>query len=247
MPFVPGRPKFPVTQVEKLLEVGVQRRVPALLDAELDPDDHRPRREDHVDRALDVGERDVGVRHPRLDRRSREHGAHVLPADGVPGEELGGLAATLEDDRQHRGEQEGVRAGAKRQVEVGDVRDLRAPRVDHDHAAAGRLLDLVHLVPRPLEAVRHPGIAPEHDEQVGVLDVLRRVAELVAEEPPVHPEVAGLLLRERVEVLRRAEQRRGAPGSTGRRGGCPARRRRRMRTPRRRARRGSRSGERRSR
>ena len=164
-----------------------------------------------------------------------------------PGEELARLAAALEDDRQHRGQQEGVRAGAKRQVEIGDVRDLRAPRVDHDHAAAGRPSDLVHLVPRPLEAVRHPGIAPEHHEQVGVLDVLRRVAELVAEEPPVHPEVAGLLLRERVEVLVRAERARERQEAKCRRGGCPARRRRRTRTPRRRARRGSRSGGRRSR
>jgi hypothetical protein len=85
--------------------------VPGLLDAELDPDDHRPSFEDHVDRPLDVGERYVGVRHPRLDRRSPEHGAHVGPADGVAGEELGGLAATLEDDRQDRGEQAGVLPG----------------------------------------------------------------------------------------------------------------------------------------
>jgi hypothetical protein len=39
-----------------------------------------------------------------------------------------------------------------------------------------------------------------------VLDVLRRVAALVTEEPPVDPEVAGFFLRERGEVLRRAEQ-----------------------------------------
>jgi len=90
-------------------------------------------------------------------------------------------------------------------VEIGEVCDLRAPRVDHDHAAAGRLLDLVHRVPRPLEAVCHPGIAPEHHEEIGVLDVLRRMAELIAVEPPVHPEVAGLLLREGVEVFGRAE------------------------------------------
>ena len=145
----PGSAEVAGHEVEQLLEVGVQRRMPALLDAELDPYDHRPRRENHVDRALDVGERDVGVRHPRLDRRAREHGPHVLPADGVPGKELRRLATPPQDDRQNRGEQEGVRAGTKRQVEIGDVRDLRAPRIDHDHAAAGRLLDLVHLVAAP--------------------------------------------------------------------------------------------------
>ena len=102
--------------------------MPALLDPELDPDDHRPRREDHVDCALDVGERDAGVRHPRVDRRAGEHRPNILPADGVPGEELGGFAAPPENDRQNRGEQEGVRAGSERQVDVGDVCDLRASR-----------------------------------------------------------------------------------------------------------------------
>ena len=46
--------EVPGEQVEQLLEVRVQRRVAALLDAELDPDDHRLGREDHVGGALDV-------------------------------------------------------------------------------------------------------------------------------------------------------------------------------------------------
>src|SRR6185436_18481133 len=59
---------------------------------------------------------------------------------------------------------------------------------------------------RPLKAIRQPRVAPEHHEELGVLDVLRRVAELITVEPPVHPEVTGLPLRERVEALVRAER-----------------------------------------
>src|SRR5262249_49117791 len=65
---------------------------------------------------------------------------------------------------------------------------------------------LVDGVAGRLEAMRHPRVAAEHDQQVGVLDVLRRVAQLVAEQTAVHPEVAGLLLRQGVEVLGRAER-----------------------------------------
>ena len=188
--------------------------MPALLDAELDANHHRGRGEHHVDRALDVGDRYLGMGDPGLDRYRRQSLTHLIEADGVGGEEVRRLTAAPQNRREHRSEKEGIRAGAELQMQVGHLGHLRAPRVDDDHPAAGRLLDLVDGVARRLEAVRHPRIAAEHDEQIGVLDVLGGMTELRSEEVAVDPEIARLFLRQRIEVLGRTEviAQRGEPG-----------------------------------
>ena len=52
---------------QKLFEIGVERRVDALLDAKLDPHHHGLRRDDHRGATLQVRDRDVGGGSPFFD------------------------------------------------------------------------------------------------------------------------------------------------------------------------------------
>jgi len=73
------------------------------------------------------------------------------------------------------------------------------------------------MVARIGETVGDPGIGADHEQEVAVVDVLGGVTGLAAEHVAVNPEIAGLLLRQRVEDMARAEcahQRRGV-GAAG--------------------------------
>ena len=126
-------------------------------------------------------------------------------------------AAALDHHGQDGGEQVGVGARPQRQVQVRDLRRLRPARVDHDHLARRVVLDLVERVAGVGEPVREPRVAAQHDEQVALLDAFCRVARLGAEHLAVDPEVARLLLRERVDEPRRVHppQQGRAVGATG--------------------------------
>ena len=67
------------------------------------------------------------------------------------------------------------------------------------------------------KAVRDPGIGADHEQQVAMMDILGGVAGLAAEHVAVDPEIAGLLLRQRVEDMPRAEraQKRVGIGAAG--------------------------------
>jgi hypothetical protein len=73
-------------EVEELLEVAVERGVPALLDAELDPHGHRLGSQDHVDGPFHVGQVDLGVGHPLGHRHPGEDLGHLGKAVGVLGQ-----------------------------------------------------------------------------------------------------------------------------------------------------------------
>ena len=97
-------------------------------------------------------------------------------------------------------------------MQIGALGGLGAAGIDHDHLAARILADVVEMVARIGKAVRDPGIGADHEQQVAVVHVLGGVAGLAAEHMAVDPEIAGLLLRQRVEDMARAEraqQRRG--------------------------------------
>lgn len=201
--FVPRRPKCPVSSY--------------LLDAQLDAHGHRLRRENQVDGPFDVHTGHFGVRDPGVHRYFRQHGGDLVEAFGVLGEESLVRATPFEQQREERAQQVGVGARPQREVQVGQLRGLGAPRIDHDHPAVRVVLERVERVPGVAEPVRLPGVAAEHDQQVAVLDVLGGVHDRRAEQVAVDPEVAGLLLRQRVEVPRRVHplQQRRAVGAAG--------------------------------
>ena len=97
------------------------------------------------------------------------------------------------------------------------------------------------------EAVRLPRVLADEHRDLGVLVVAGRVAAGPPEELTVDPELAGLLLRERVRRVDDAERAARARGHSRHRDGSPVRRRRNRRSTRRRACRGSCRGARRSR
>ena len=51
------------------------------------------------------------------------------------------------------------------------------------------------------KAVRDPRICTDHKQKVAVVHVFRGVTGLAAEHVPVDPEVAGFLLRQRIEDI----------------------------------------------
>ena len=118
---------------------------------------------------------------------------------------------------EDRAQQERVGARTHRKMQIGHLGGFGAARIDHDQLAAWILPDPVQMVARIREAVRDPGIRADHEQQVAVVDVLGGVAGLAAEHMTVDPEVAGLLLRQRIEHVARAEraQESGRIGAAG--------------------------------
>ena len=170
-----------------------------LLDAELDPHGHRLGGHDHVDALLDLLERNVGRRRPSLDRNFQQRIPDLGKARDVLFEKgvVHGIAA--HQPRQDRSQQERVGAGPHRQMQVGALRGLGAARIDHDHLPVRILADIVEMIARIGKAVGDPGIGADHEQQVAMMHVFGGVAGLAAEHVAVDPEIAGLLLRQRIE------------------------------------------------
>jgi hypothetical protein len=68
---------------QELFEIGIERRMHALLNAELDPHGHGFGRANHVDALLDLLERDVGCRRPLLDGNAQQGVPHLAKSDRV--------------------------------------------------------------------------------------------------------------------------------------------------------------------
>ncbi len=117
--------------------------------------------------------------------------------------------APLQDDRDHRLDQQGVGPGPQRQVDIGEPRGFALPRVDDHQQFVGMGGDpsqhpggLGHLV------APHPVPAPA-DQHLGFMLIGNGEIVLLAQHPPVDPPgAAELLAGGGVEVLRaqRAEQ-----------------------------------------
>src|SRR3954463_10176506 len=90
-------------------------------------------------------------------------------------------------------------------MDVGELRGLGAARIDDDERAVLVARDLLQDGASPREAVRLPRVLADEDGHLGVLVVTRRVALRRAEQLPVDPELARLLLRERVRSVPDAE------------------------------------------
>ena len=180
--------------------------------------------------------------------RAKLRRAASSPSRGVLGQERRRRAGPPRRARASSArEAERVGARAHLEVEVGELGRLGAARVDHDQRAGRVVGDRLQDGARAREAVRLPRVLADEHRDLGVLEVAGRVAARAAEELAVDPELAGLLLRERVRGVARRRTRRASRARSRRRGGCPARRRRSRRSTRRRARRGSRRAARRSR
>ena len=94
--------------------------------------------------------------------------------------------------------------GADLQVDVGELGGLGAARIDDDQRARRILGDLLERDARARDRVRVPRVLAEEERHVAVLEVGARRGR--AEHAVAHPELAGLLLRERARAVARAER-----------------------------------------
>ena len=80
--------KAPGQHDQELFEVGVERRIDALLDAEFDANDHGLCRRHHGDAALDVFNRNFRRGSPRLHRDIQQRLLHLVETDRVLADEV---------------------------------------------------------------------------------------------------------------------------------------------------------------
>ena len=113
----------------------------------------------------------------------------------------------LDQHRAQRRQAPGVGARAHLEVEVGQVGGLGAPRVEHDHRAGRVAGDLLQRGAGAGDAVALPRVLADEERDLGLLEVAAHVG---AEHLAVDPELARLLLGERVGPEPRAHGRPGA-------------------------------------
>ena len=191
---------------QQLFEVGIERRVDALLNPELDPHDHRLCGRDHGGAALDIGDGNFGGGGPCRDRDIQQRLLYLGEADGVFPDEVMVDRIGSHQSRQQSPKQEGVGAGANGEMQVGHLGGLRAARINDDQLARGILANVIEVVAGIGETMRDPGVRTDHQQEIAAMHILRGVTGLAAEHMAVDPEVAGLLLRQRVEDIARTER-----------------------------------------
>ena len=107
---------------------------------------------------------------------------------------------------QHRGQRRQaprIGPGPHPQVEVGHLGGVGDHRIDDDHRAVRILGDLVEHRARAREALRHPRVLADEHRHLGVLEL---AAGVPAVEVRVDPCLAGLLLRQRIRPVARADR-----------------------------------------
>ena len=145
------------------------------------------------------------------DRDRAERLAHGLEAIGPVSKELVIDQILLHEHGEQCGEHERVTAGTHLQVMIGHRGGLGPARIDHDQRARRIRGDLLEDHARAGETVRLPRVLADEHTDLGVLEVAAGVALRLAIELPVDPELPGLLLRERVRRVDRAERRTRRP------------------------------------
>ena len=204
-------------KIEQFFEIGIQRRMAALLNAEFGAHHHRLGRGDHRHHLLERRERHVGGSGETRDGDFEQGELDRLETAGVLAQEILIDHVLADQHRQQRREQIGVRTGAHGDMQIGLLGGFAAPRIDDDELARRILGQRVQFLARVGETMREPGIGAEHQQQIAMLDVFRAMAALRAEQMTVDPEVAGLLLRQGIEDMARTEtaQEGGGVGAAG--------------------------------
>ncbi|CUI77137.1 Uncharacterised protein [Achromobacter xylosoxidans] len=163
-------------QVQVAQRVGVPGAVGALVQPHGPAAHPFGRRADPVDGLAQLRGGDAGQRLDPLGRVVAQEVRHRLPAVGVGGDEGRVGLAGLVQQVQQAVEQRQVGARPDRQVQVRLLGGGGAARVDHDQARAG-LDPFHHAQVQDRMAIGHVG--PDHQEQVGAVDVLVRAGRSV--------------------------------------------------------------------
>ena len=206
----PGSPKLPVSSIDQLLEVGVERRVRRLLDAEVLEDRHARRA-------------------PPIAPRGR---AHAAPRRRRPRAQESATSIARERARRARRARWRARRGSRgragpprrarraapprqkaslpgrtwRWMSARSAVSVRRGSIDDQRARPGRWRSPCRIAPGAREAVRLPRVLADEHGDLGVLEVAAWCGSAAAEQLAVDPELAGLLLGERVRGVADAER-----------------------------------------
>ena len=198
-----GAPEVATQHPDQLLEITAQRGVHPHLDAEIFKHcaarclRHRQGSGPHQ-RLVDLGDR--GVR-SNVDVRERLN--NRFEAGGMLGQPTCRGEVVLHNDRHHRGQYPCVGSGLHGQVNVGQLGSFGTPRVDHDHGPVRIVGDLFQDGAGVWQAVALPRVLAHEDSHLGVFEIGAREP---AHHLGVNPELASLLLRQRVRLETRTHR-----------------------------------------
>ena len=199
-PVASGLQEISGDEEQQLFQIGVECGIAGLLHAHVCPHRHRRRLDDHGHRPLSLFAANVRRCQPSVHWHLLQFGADLFPASCSFGQKHIILPATCHNHGKQSAQQKGISAGAQRKMQIGQISNLGAARIDHDHAATRVFPYAGHCITRADKAVRHPRIAAEHDGQLRAVHILCRVDIVAAEHMPVDPEIAGLFLADRAEI-----------------------------------------------
>ena len=150
----------------------------------------------------------VQVTELRRLRRRHEVGDEpgLAPAVRALGDERLVHEPLVHDHVEHRQQQIEIRPRSDLQVHVGQLRGLRPARIHDDQRARGILRSLFQHHARTLEAVAHPGVRAEDQQQLGFVNVGLEIEPLAPEDVAIDPVLLRKFLSQRVEVPGRADE-----------------------------------------
>jgi len=134
-----------------------------------------------------------------------ETGFHRIEARRMVGQIRLVFPAFLQNQGNHGFEQQGVRAGADGQMDVGEFCRFGFTRIDHDQHFVfvfGQTLKLARGL-RNLMALH--AVPAEYQKNIGVIDIRLIMQVLLAVRSPANPEGAGKFLRQRAVLVLRAQ------------------------------------------
>ena len=197
---------------DQLLEIAIEGRVGGHLDAEILEDRAAFGLGHRHGGVADLVEGHAGLVGPLVEVDDGEHRFEFVETVGPFGEVRAVGEIFGDENLEHRAEKPSVTAGTDTQVDVGDLGRLGDARVDDDERAVGIVRHLLDDSASPRDPVRVPGILAEEHPAGGVFHVGGGVARHRAKKLSVDPELAGLLLGERVRGVLHAE---GLAGGSG--------------------------------
>src|SRR3954452_5239257 len=187
---------------QQLVQIGTQRAVGRLLDAEVLEHRDAVRACDAPRGGADEFFVDAASLCVIADADVAQCLPHRLHSVDVLGEKRLIAKVFLYQHGCHRRQAPGVGPGPHPKMDVGHLCSVGQHRVDHDHCAGRILGDLVEDDAGARKALRHPRVLPDEHRHFGVLELAAGVA---AVEVGVDPRLAGLLLGERVRAVVRTK------------------------------------------
>ena len=130
---------------------------------------------------------------------------HLIKTGCVAGQVILVFPAFRKDDGDHRLEQQGVRAGADAQMDIGDFSGFGQAGIDHDQRFIRVFGEALELTRSLGNLVALHAVPAECQKNIGVIDIRLIMKVLFAMRASAYPEGAGKLLGQGAVLVLRAE------------------------------------------